>query len=116
MALPLTRMVVSWPCSRSAACAVLLAALASPFCTGCGNVVYSVQARAAANKVEEAHELGAETLAPYEYYYAKEHLEKAEEEAAEASYSDARALAEESEDSAGKAIIISRDANRGAGR
>lgn len=113
MALPLTRMLVSGRCSRAVLGAALSASLAA---SGCGNVVYSVQARAAANKVEEAHELGAETLAPYEYYYAKEHLEKAEEEAAEASYSDARSLAEESEDYAGKAIVISRDANRGAVR
>jgi predicted S18 family serine protease len=83
---------------------------------GCGNAIYSVQASAASNKLEEAHELGAEKLAPYEYYYAREHLQKAEEEAAEASYSDATNLAEESEDYAGKAILLSRDAHRGAGR
>jgi hypothetical protein len=113
MALPRTRMVVSRRFSRAALAAASLALLAT---TGCGNVVYSVKARAAANKLEEAHELGAETLAPYEYYYAKEHLDKAEEEAAEASYGDAQTLAEESEESAGKAIIIARDATRGAGR
>lgn len=83
---------------------------------GCGHAIYGVQASAASNKLEEAHELGAEKLAPYEYYYAREHLEKAEEEAAEASYSDAKNLAEESEDYAGKAILLSRDAHRGAGR
>jgi hypothetical protein len=45
--------------------------------SGCGNTIYAVEANSASNKVEEAHELGAEKLAPYEYYYAKEHLEKA---------------------------------------
>jgi hypothetical protein len=84
--------------------------------SGCGNAIYGVKANEASNKVEEAHELGAETLAPYEYYYAKEHLEKAEEEAAEASYGDARNLAEASEEYADKAIELSREAHRGAGR
>jgi hypothetical protein len=83
---------------------------------GCGHAIYAVQSSAASNKLEEAHELGAEKLAPYEYYYAREHLQKAEEEAAEASYSDAKNLAEESEEYAGKAILLSRDAHRGAGR
>ncbi|HVU02270.1 MAG TPA: DUF4398 domain-containing protein [Polyangiaceae bacterium] len=83
---------------------------------GCGNTLYAFQVNSAANKVEEAHELGAEKLAPYEYYYAKEHLEKAQEEAAEADYSDAIDLAEESEEYADKAIRLTKDAHRGAGR
>src|SRR6476661_2995043 len=84
--------------------------------TGCGNALYAVEANSAANKVEEAHELGAEKLAPYEYFYAKLHLEKAQEEAAEADYSDAINLAEASEDYADKAIRLTRAAQRGAGR
>jgi hypothetical protein len=83
---------------------------------GCGNAIYAIQVNAASEKVEEAHELGAEQYAPYEYYYAKEHLEKAQTEAAEADYSDAVDLAEASEDSADKAIRLSREAHRGAGR
>ena len=84
--------------------------------TGCGNTIYAFKANSAANKVEEAHELGAEKLAPYEYFYAKLHLEKAQEEAAEADYSDAINLAEASEDYADKAIRLTRAAQRGAGR
>ena len=61
------------------AAAVLLVAV-----TGCGNTLYAIQANSASSKVEEAKELGAEKYAPYEYYYAKAHLEKAETEAAEA--------------------------------
>ena len=83
---------------------------------GCGNTIYAVQVNAASNKVEEAHELGAEQYAPYEYYYAKEHLEKAQTEAAEADYSDAVDLAEASEEYADKAIRLAREAHRGAGR
>ena len=84
--------------------------------TGCGNTIYAFKANSAANKVEEAHELGAEKLAPYEYFYAQQHLQKAQEEAAEADYSDAIDLADESEEYAEKAIRLTRDAQRGAGR
>lgn len=83
---------------------------------GCGNALYAVQVNSASSKVEEAHELGAEQYAPYEYYYAKEHLEKAQTEAAEADYSDAVDLAEVSEEYADKAIRLAREAHRGAGR
>ncbi|MEZ4375668.1 MAG: DUF4398 domain-containing protein [Polyangiaceae bacterium] len=83
---------------------------------GCGNTLYAIQANAASNKVEEARELDAEKYAPYEYYYAKEHLEKAEAEAAEADYSDASNLAEVAEEYADKAIRLTREARRGAGR
>jgi hypothetical protein len=92
------------------------AMLAGLLGAGCGNTVYALQANSASNALEEARELGAEKLAPYEYYYAKEHLEKAEQEAAEADYSDAANFAEESEEYANKAIRLSRDAQRGAGR
>ena len=93
-------------------CGVLL----SLCLTGCGNTIYAFQASSASNKVEEAHELGAEKLAPYEYYYAKEHLEKAQEESAEADYSDAINLAEAAEEYADKAIRLTKEAHRGAGR
>ena len=85
-------------------------------CTGCGNALYAVQANSASGKLEEAHELGAEQYAPYEYYYAKEHLQKAQSEAAEADYSDAVDLAATSEEYADKAIRLAREAHRGAGR
>jgi len=101
--------------ARSLKCfplAWLLLALTS----GCGNAVYAVQASSAASKLEEAKELGAEELAPYEYYLALEHMKKAREEAAKADYSDAINYAEVSEENAEKAIRLSRDAHRGAGR
>jgi hypothetical protein len=92
----------------------LLMALA--LSAGCGNTLYAIKANSAASKVEEARELGAEKLAPYEYYYAKEHLDKAQREAAEADYGDAADLADVSEEFAEKAIRLSRDAHRGGGR
>src|SRR5215472_13626353 len=79
---------------------------------GCGGVHYAVMVNAAASRVEEAKALGAEQLAPYEYYYAKEHLEQAQIEAAEASYSDAANLAEEAETYASKAIELAQAAHR----
>ncbi len=84
--------------------------------SGCGNTLYAIQANAASSKLEEATELNAEKYAPYEYYFAKAHLRKAQEEAAEADYSDAKNLAETAEEFADKAIRLSRDAHRGAGR
>ena len=109
---PLTPML-----RRSRPVALALAGVAlALFATGCGNTIYAFQANSASNKVEEARELGAETLAPYEYYYAKEHLQKAQEEAAEADYSDAINLAETSEEFADKAIRLAKQAERGAGR
>ena len=66
----------------------------------------------AASRVEEAQAVGAEQLAPYEYYYAKEHLEQAQIEASEASYSDAANLADEAEQYANKAIELAQSARR----
>lgn len=102
------------PAVRQVATALVLAA--SFALGGCGNTLYAIQANAAANKLEEAKELGAEKLAPYEYFYAREHLRKAQSESAEADYSDAIDLAELAEEFADKAIRLARDAHQGAGR
>jgi hypothetical protein len=88
---------------------LVLCALAG---TGCGGVHYAVAVNSAASRVEEAKAVGAEQLAPYEYYYAKEHLEQAQVEAAEASYSDAANLAETAEEYAQKAIELAQSARR----
>lgn len=84
--------------------------------SGCGHTLYVFQANSAASRLEEARELDAEKLAPYEFYYAQQHLEKAQEEAASADYSDANNLAEVAEEYADKAIRLARDAHRGGGR
>ena len=83
---------------------------------GCGGTLYSVQINGVASKVAEAKELGAEKLAPYEYYYANEHLQKAMSEASEGDYSDAIQFADVAEEYANKAIQLSKEAHRGAGR
>ena len=79
---------------------------------GCGGVQYAVEVNSAASRVEEARALGANQLAPYEYYFAKEHLQQAQVEASEASYSDAVNLAEEAEDHANTAIELTQKALR----
>ncbi len=78
--------------------------------------MYAINASSAQTRLEEAKQLGAEELAPYEYYYAKAHLEKAAQEAAQAEYGHATDLAAVSESYAKKAIRLSREARRGAGR
>jgi hypothetical protein len=87
-----------------------------PAVVGCGNTLYAIQANSASSKLEQARELGAEQSAPYEYFYAKEHLQKAQTEAAEADYSDAANLAEASVEYADKAIRLAREARSGAAR
>ena len=79
---------------------------------GCGGIQYTVEVNSAASRVEEARALGADQLAPYEYYFAKEHLQQAQIEAAEASYSDAVTLAEEAESHANSAIELTQKALR----
>ena len=84
--------------------------------TGCGAGYYAIEVGSANSKLEEARTMGAEQLAPYEYYYAKEHLRQAQVEATEASYSDAINYAETAEEYAQKAIDLSHEARRAGGR
>ena len=83
---------------------------------GCGGTIYAVNASSAEARLEEARALGAEKYAPYEYWYANEHLQKAMEEAANADYGDAIDFADAAEDYANKAIELSKKAHAGAGR
>jgi hypothetical protein len=82
----------------------MLLALSS---SGCGSVYYAASVNAASARVEQARSVGAERHAPYEFYYAQEHLRQAQIEASEASYGDAVAFAETAEEFAQKAIDIS---------
>jgi len=100
---------------RSALVATTVAVLAMTT-VGCGNAIYAVQVSSASSRLEEARELRAEELAPFEYYMAVEHLQKARSEAAEADYGDAIVFAEVCEEYSEKAIRISQEAHRSAGR
>jgi hypothetical protein len=95
---------------------ILFASLALCTATGCGGTLYAITANSAQSKLETAQALGAEKYAPYEFYYAKEHLEKAMEEASSADYGDALDFADEAETYAEKAITLSKQAHEGAGR
>ena len=80
---------------------------------GCGGVYYAVSVNAAHSRVEQARAMGAEQAAPYEYYYAREHLKEAQLQAAEASYGDAATYAETAETYAQKAIDLIQASKRG---
>lgn len=81
--------------------------------SGCGSVYYAININAAEARLEQARELGAEKQAPYEFYYAREHLREARLHASEASYGDAANLAETAESYAQKAIDKIGNAKRG---
>ena len=84
--------------------------------SGCGGIWYTSRVLTVESKVEQAKEIGAEMYSPYEYYLAKEHLIKAQEEAAHADYSDAIDLLDEAEVFAKKAIEQTGAVRKGAGR
>lgn len=65
---------------------------------GCGNTLYLVRVSEAEEEFQEAHELGAEKHAPYEYYAAKERLKEAKVQAAHAEYGNASTLSLEATD------------------
>jgi Domain of unknown function (DUF4398) len=81
------------------ACGLVLA-------TGCGNAIYVTRITQASDEVARAEQLGAATRAPYEYYFALEHLRKARTEAMEADYGDAIALAQAAYDYASRAVQV----------
>jgi hypothetical protein len=102
------------PTMRGTVFAVCLL-IAAPALGGCGSVYYTVSANAAQSRLEQARQMGAETAAPYEYYFAREHLRQAQVEASEASYSDAASYAETAELYAQKAIDAIETAKKHSG-
>jgi hypothetical protein len=86
------------------------------FGSGCVGTVYAVKANDAASMLEQAKTLGATKTAEFEYYYARAHLDKAMEEAAQAEYGDAIEFASVAQEYAEKAIELARGAHKGAGR
>lgn len=73
---------------------------------GCGNAIYASRITAASDEVARAEQLGAAARAPYEYYYALEHLRKARTEAMEADYGAAIELAQTAFDYASRAVQV----------
>ena len=83
---------------------------------GCAPTLYTVHLLPASRAVEQAEEAGAAEHAPYEYHYARAHLDKAREEAGEASYQDAIDHAQVAEEYGVKARDLARRRMREAGR
>lgn len=90
----------------------LLAALLG----GCGPMIYSVNVMPAARVVNQAEEAGAAEYAPYEFFYARAHLEQARHDAGEAAYQDAIHNAKVAEEYGLKARDLARRRMREQGR
>jgi hypothetical protein len=73
---------------------------------GCGNAIYVSRITQASDEVARAEQLGAASRAPYEYYYALEHLRKARTEAMEADYGAAIELAQAAFEYATRAVQV----------
>ncbi len=87
--------------------------------TGCGAAAYSYNVVRAARSVEQAKQVGADKLAPFEMTLARAYLNKAREESAEAAYQDAVHFAQMSRSVADRAAERSRARRKtetGAGR
>jgi hypothetical protein len=95
---------------------VLATGILLAFANGCGGSIYAVTSSSASSKLETAKALGADRYAPYEFWYAREHLMKAMEEASTADYGDAINFASTAEEYAEKAIVLSKKAHEGSGR
>jgi hypothetical protein len=76
------------------------------YVAGCGNTLYALSVTRASDELARAEQLQAAEKAPYEYYYALEHLRKARSEAVEADYGDALLLAEAAHEHASRAIQL----------
>ena len=83
---------------------------------GCGPVEYTAVILDASEAISEARAADAHVNAPYEYYYAKEHIRKAREEAGYADYQAAIELGRTAEEYATKARDIARNRRRELGR
>ena len=82
------------------------AAAAALVLSACGPVLFTTRIDAAERKLQQARDENARWYAPYEYYYAEAHLEKARTEAAEASYEDALRYARTAEQYSVRALQI----------
>ena len=83
---------------------------------GCGPALYTLNIMPAARAVEEASQSDAAEHAPYEYFFARAHLDKAREEASEASYQDAIRYANVADEYGTKGRDLARRRMREMGR
>jgi hypothetical protein len=73
----------------------------------CGHPLYLARAAQTSAELGRAEQLDAAEKAPYEYYYALEHLREARSEASAAEYGDAVALLQVAFDYARRAVEVS---------
>ncbi|MFK7988724.1 MAG: DUF4398 domain-containing protein [Sandaracinaceae bacterium] len=95
---------------------VSLVVVASVGLVACGPSLYTFNAIPAGQAVEQAQQADAAEHAPYEYYYSRSYLDKANEEAAEANYQDAIRFAETANEFGTKARDMARRRMRESGR
>jgi len=94
----------------------MLAVMVWALLAGCGPTLYTVHVVPAQRAVRQAEEAGAPEHAPYEYHYAHAYLDKAREEAGEASYQDAIRHSRVAEEYGLKARDLARRRMRELGR
>lgn len=94
-------------------CAVVTAAVVF---AACGPSLYTFNLVPASQAVEQARQANAAEHAPYEYFYARSYLDKAQEEAGEANYQDAIRFAEQANEFGTKARDLARRRMREQGR
>lgn len=89
---------------------MLVAAAVAVSVLGCGPGIYTARLWPAQRAVERARDAGAESRAPYLYWYAVAHLDKAQEEAGESSYQRAARYAGRAREAAEAAEAVARRA------
>jgi hypothetical protein len=97
---------ISSSCSVSPCRVTLLVGVLLCSCA-CGHPLYLARAAQTSAQLARAEQLDAAEKAPYEYYYALEHLRKARSEALAAEYWDAVALLQVAFDYASRAVKVS---------
>ncbi len=94
----------------------LLVAVIGALATACGPIGYVVAINGAAEAVEAAQTVDAAHYAPYEFNFARAHLDKAREFAAEAEYQNAMDMAEVAETYGTRARDLARRRQQESGR
>lgn len=94
--------------SYRSVCRLALVAALTAVGLGCGPALYTVQIRAAEQRLAQARDENARWYAPYEYYFAEAHLQQAQLEAADAAYEDATRHAQTAEEFSLRALAITK--------
>jgi hypothetical protein len=82
----------------------------------CGGIIYTDKVNTVSHKLELARDTKAEEYAPFEYYTAKEHLLKAQEQASKADYGDAIDLLNEADHAVDHALQMTAEAAKNGGK